>query len=67
MSSLTEAVVEIERELQVRRNVYPRLVFNGKLTQGEADRRMRAMRTALYYLATVTCTEDTVRNPNTTE
>jgi hypothetical protein len=34
----------------MRGYVYPKLVANGKLTQGEADRRMNALRCALHYL-----------------
>jgi len=40
----------VGRELNVRRNVYPKLVINGKLSQDEADRRMRALSYALYFL-----------------
>jgi len=50
MNELVQALTEVEREVQVRQHVYPRLVFTGKLTQGEADRRMQALRYALYYL-----------------
>lgn len=50
MNELRQAIVEVERELTVRRSVYPKLVLAGKLTQGEADRRMTALRCALYYL-----------------
>jgi hypothetical protein len=50
MNELTQALVEVEREAQVRQHVYPRLVATGKLTQDEADRRMRAIRYAIYYL-----------------
>lgn len=50
MNELISSRVEVERELTVRRSVYPRLVEQGKLTQGEADRRMRALRHVLYLL-----------------
>lgn len=50
MNEIIEARVEIQRELTVRDAVYPRLVLSGKLTQGEADRRSRALRYALYFL-----------------
>lgn len=50
MNELTEAAVELSRELTVRNNVYPKLVASGKLTQHEADRRMRAMRYGLYLI-----------------
>lgn len=50
MNEICEARVEVERELQVRFHVYPRLIEQGKLTKGEADRRMRALRYVLYLL-----------------
>ena len=50
MSGLKNAVIEVTRELNVRRNVYPKLVFAGKLSQDEADRRMQSMHYALWYL-----------------
>jgi hypothetical protein len=52
MNERIQAIVEVGRELNVRRNVYPKLVSSGKLSQDEADRRMRAMHCALYYLET---------------
>ena len=50
MNERMQAVDEITRELSVRRNVYPKVVLAGKLTQDEADRRMRALSYALYFL-----------------
>jgi hypothetical protein len=50
MDELDQSRIEVERELTVRRAVYPRLIEQGKLTQGEADRRMRALRHVLYLL-----------------
>lgn len=47
---LTDAIVEVQRELQVRGYVYPKLVAQGKLTQGEATRRMEALRFAQMLL-----------------
>lgn len=66
MKELIEAVVEIQRELTVRRTVYPKLVLAGKLTQGEADRRLHAMRCALYYLETALADRHAAQ-PSTTE
>ena len=37
----------IERELRMRRRVYPRFVQNGKLTQAEADREIAVMEAIL--------------------
>lgn len=50
MNEILQARTEVQREINVRQNVYPKLVMNGKLSQDEADRRMRALRYALYYL-----------------
>ena len=50
MDELTDAIVEVKRELVVRKTVYPRLVFAGKLTQFEADRREAALGWAVAYL-----------------
>lgn len=50
MNEVREALGELERELRVRGSVYPRMVAQGKLTQGEADRRLRAMRYAVYLV-----------------
>lgn len=50
MASMIDARVEIARELQVREHVYPKLVQQGKLTAGEADRRMRSLRMALSII-----------------
>jgi hypothetical protein len=52
MREIIEARVEIERELQMRAGIYPRLVLQGRLTQTEADRRTRALRYALFALDT---------------
>ena len=67
MEDLRDAIVELERELQVRRNVYPRLILNGKLTRGEADRRMKALRCALYCLQHALDTAQPTHIPTTTE
>lgn len=65
-ATIGEAIGEIERELRVRDSVYPRLVVQGKLTQGEADRRRKAMRVGLYYLEAV-AREQAVGIPNSGE
>ena len=51
MNEIMQARVEVERELQVRRHVYPRLVEQGKLTSGEAERRMKALAYVLYLMS----------------
>lgn len=50
MRSVSETLVELSRELNVRATVYPRLVFQGKLSQGEADRRIECIQAALEYI-----------------
>ena len=37
----------IERELKMRRRVYPRWVENGKMTQADADREIAVMEAIL--------------------
>lgn len=41
--SLVEMIAECERELTMRRQVYPRMVADGKRTQTFVDRRMAIM------------------------
>lgn len=48
--SLTAQIAEVEREIALRRNVYPRLVRQGKMREGEADERMRIMGCVLETL-----------------
>lgn len=48
--TIGDAVAEVRRELMIRAAVYPKLVDQGKLTQGEADRRMQALRYAQAIL-----------------
>ena len=67
MSDIEMGRIEVERELTVRRSVYPRLVEQGKLTQGEADRRMRALRHVLYLLDRVADLPTNHHPPTTTE
>lgn len=65
-TTLREAMTEIGRELTVRDHVYPKLVVAGKLSQGEADRRRRALRCGLYYLETI-AQEQQAAQPTTGE
>ncbi len=41
--SATEKLAEIEREIGMRKRVYPREVQGGRMTQAEADRRLSIM------------------------
>lgn len=49
---LRRAYAEVERELQMRRTLYPRLVANGKLSEEEAGRRLHDMSCAAEHLLT---------------
>lgn len=48
--SLAHQVAEVEREIGLRRNVYPGFVAKGKMRQGEADEHMRRMESVLATL-----------------
>lgn len=50
MKQLQEAISEVRRERTVRQSVYPRLVFAGKLTEAEAERRANALEWAEVFL-----------------
>ena len=41
--SLTEQIAEAQRELALRKQVYPKLVKRGKLDAGEAQYQLRVM------------------------
>lgn len=51
--SLVSQILEVEREIQKRRQVYPRLVAKGDMRQAEAELlidRMKAVRETLNFL-----------------
>ena len=51
--SLNQQIEEIERELTMRRSVYPRWVSAGKIRKGEADyqiARMEAVKATLEWM-----------------
>jgi hypothetical protein len=50
MDQLKDAIAEVRRELLIRKNVYPRLVSGGKLTQSEANRRLEHLQWAHAFL-----------------
>jgi len=50
MRSLTEAIDEIDRELAVRRRIFPRWVEDGKLSQTEAVDRLERLTASSTYL-----------------
>ena len=41
---ISEQIKCIEREIEMRKRVYPRLIINGKMTQGQADRELNLMK-----------------------
>lgn len=45
-----EVLTELHRELSVRRQVYPRWVASGKLSQKVADQRIAAIAWAIGYI-----------------
>ena len=48
--SITGQIAEVQRELALRRNVFPPRVAAGKMRQGEADLCMRRMEAVLATL-----------------
>lgn len=50
MRSLTEAIDEVERELAVRRRIFPKWVEDGKLSQTEALDRLERLTASCTYL-----------------
>lgn len=50
LPELADVVAEIERELRMRRNNYPRWVSAKRMSQGAADRQTRLMEAARLYL-----------------
>lgn len=50
---LAAQIVEVEREIGMRKHVYPRRVDNGKMRQHEADEKLAAMEAALETLREV--------------
>lgn len=50
---LTAQVQEVEREIKLRRRVYPRWIADGRLSQGAADRQIETMKAVLATLRRV--------------
>ena len=48
--SLTAQIEEVEREIALRANVYPRQVSSGKMRQSVADEHMKRMHSVLNTL-----------------
>lgn len=45
-----DEIAELEREVKLRRRVYPRWVFVGKLTQEKADRQIAIVESVITRL-----------------
>lgn len=48
--TLEEQIREVQREINLRREVYPRFIRNGVVTEARANRQMAAMTAALDTL-----------------
>ena len=57
--SLTEAVDEIFRELQVRKRCFPKWVDEGKISRTDAQDRIARQESALAYLESLRDAEST--------
>lgn len=54
--SLDDQIACVEREIRQRERVYPRLVFNRKMSRASADREIEIMRTVLETLRQIKAT-----------
>lgn len=57
--SLTEAIDEIFRELQVRKRCFPRWIDEGKISRTDAQDRIARQESALAYLESLRPAEST--------
>lgn len=48
--TIEDEIAELERETKLRRRVYPRWVFVGKLTQEKADRQIAIVESVITRL-----------------
>lgn len=51
--SLSEQIKCVEREIEMRKRVYPRLVISHKMTQGQADKELNLMKAVYQTLIVV--------------
>jgi hypothetical protein len=49
-ASLDEQIKEVGREIGMRKNVYPKWVASGRLSQAQADKQLAAMEAAYASL-----------------
>jgi hypothetical protein len=57
-TKLKVALLELEREKQVRKFYYPKAISEGKLSQAEAQRRLEALDYAIEVLKVLTQQEE---------
>lgn len=50
MKTISEQIAAVEREIKMRRRVYPRWIDSGKLTQQKADHEIACMEAVLETL-----------------
>lgn len=48
--TVADQIAELERELKMRRRVYPRHITSGMLTQDKADRQIAVLESAIATL-----------------
>jgi len=53
MKTLTEQIASVEREIAMRKHVYPRWVEDGRYTQQKADHEIECMESVLRTLRAV--------------
>lgn len=58
---LSQQIEELEREIGLRRGVYPRQVGSGKMRQGEADFHMARIESALKTLKWLKDNEEAIK------
>jgi cbb3-type cytochrome oxidase cytochrome c subunit len=59
--SLTSQIAEVQRELKMRADVYPRQVAARRMRQAEADLHVAHMRAVLATLKWLQANEDAIR------
>ena len=61
MVSVADQIAELRREVAMRRNVYPKRVVAGAMTQGDADRKMAVLEAAIATLRFIEQHRDALR------
>jgi hypothetical protein len=62
MINLKQQIDEVQRELALRKNVYPRFVASGKMTQEHADTHGERLRAVLATLEWLQANEDVIKH-----